>query len=94
MTIFPTRKTISDHVSGRNEKVTTFVLLMALLFMFVRTQPHPFHTEAGMDLTSHEDAELYRQLSSPRTQADVEHMRAIMSRKITVDPYGDKGHDK
>lgn len=91
MTIFPTRETISDHVSGRNEKVITFVILLTALFIFVRTQPHPFHHEAGMDLTSHEDAELYRQLSSPRTQADVEQMRAIMSRQITVDPYGGKG---
>jgi len=39
-----------------------------------------------MDLSLPEDAELYRKLSSPRTQADVEQMRVIMSRQIEVTP--------
>ena len=92
MNLYPTRQTIADHVAGRNEKVTYFLLLFAALFMINRTQPHPFHTEAGIDFTSYEEAELYHKLSSPRTQADVEQMRALMSRKITVDPHGAKGH--
>jgi hypothetical protein len=86
MTIYPVRESVSDHVTGRNEKVIAFIVILTALFILARTQPHPLHIEAGMDLSSCEDTELYRKLSSPRTQTDVEQMKAIMSRQIEVTP--------
>jgi hypothetical protein len=92
MQLMPTRVTITDHITGRNEKVMLFILISATFFIVSRTLPHRFHTDPEVDWEPRNIAELYRKLSSPRTQADVDQMRALMSRKITVDPHGAKGH--
>jgi hypothetical protein len=86
MNLYPTRNTISDCVNGRNDKVYAFLIAAMILFVYMRAIPNTHEEIAGIDLTSQEDTELYRKLSSPRTQADVEQMKAIMSRQIEVTP--------
>jgi hypothetical protein len=86
MTLFPVRETVSDHVTGRNEKVIAFLLILVALFIVARIQPRMPPVDSGIDWEPKNIGDIYRKLSSPRTQADVEQMRAIMSRQITVDP--------